>query len=219
MANTAGKAYGLTLLCPIKGDEAGYSYGDIIRNRLENFPLNAASPMAKVPNTYMCRFYVLDDVKYQGYPAEEEHLKSRYLVFCCNFYGDLDTYLTGLWRAIEMDVRNLLEHCVAFNKVSNEQDFVAYVKKCQVNNTLYFNGSTDDPLAEQLKALYLKQEFSRFVFNNHGKSAAELQKAFLEFVAITQPDNLAGPSWQPGMMQEQPLHNYENHRHDSGRRE
>ncbi len=211
MGNTAGKAYGLTLLCPIKADVGGYSYGDIIRDRLEGLMLNHNSPMAKVPNTYLCRLYVLDDVFYEGYPAKEEHLKSRYLVFCTNFYGSLETYLQEMWNKIEKDVRFLWEHCIAFDRVQNAKEFVAYIKKCQVKNTLFFNGSTDEPLAEQLKSLYLKQEFSRFVFNNHGKTAGELQRAFREFVAITQPDNLAGPSWTPGMIEESPHHNYENH--------
>ena len=47
--------------------------------------------MAKVPNTYLARFYILNDVFYQGFPAEEEHLKSKYLVFSSNFHGDENT--------------------------------------------------------------------------------------------------------------------------------
>ncbi len=51
---------------------------------------------------------------------------------------------------------------------------------------------------EQLKSLYLKQEFSKFVFSNQGKSPAELQKAFQQFVQRTQPADLSGPGWKAG---------------------
>ena len=74
-----------------------------------------------------------------------------------------------------------------------------HVKKCQVDNSLFFNGSNGDPLAEQLKALYLKQEFTNFAYENQGLNAAELQKNFNEFVQRTQPSNLDEPSWSPGV--------------------
>lgn len=211
MANTSGKAYGLTLLCPITCDEGGNSCSDATRDYLEALPIHAQSPMAKVPNTYLCRFYVLDDVIFQGNPAKEEHLKSRYLVFCANFHGDLDNWLTGMWNAIPGAIGDIWHHCVAFNKVKTAQDFIAYIKKCQVTNTLYFNGSTDDSLDEQLKSLYLKQEFSRFVFDHYGRSAAEIQAAFRDFVAVTRPSDLTGPTWQPGMTEEKPQHHYSYH--------
>lgn len=208
MANTSAGAYGLTLLCPIKRDIDDTCCGDIVRNRLEALPLNEASPMAKVPNTYLCRFYVLDDVFYESYPACEEHLKSRYLVFCANFHGTLEAYLEGMWRTAEREIRQIWEHCVAFEHVRSVSDFISYIKRCQVDNDLFFNGSNGAPLDEQLKSLYVKQEFSRFVYDNYGKSAEELQRAFEKFVSVVKPENLAGPTWAPGMTQDNPQHHY-----------
>ena len=78
--NTSGRAYGLTLLCPIKNESRDdRSYAEILRDDLENLHSDDASPMARVPNTYLARFYVLNDVFYQGYGFKEEHLKSKYL--------------------------------------------------------------------------------------------------------------------------------------------
>jgi hypothetical protein len=87
---------------------------------------------------------------------------------------------------------------VRHETVHDASSFIAYVKKCQVTTTFFFNGSTDEPLAQQLKNLYLKQEFSKFAFENQGKSAGELQDAFREFVRRTQPTNLTGPTWAAG---------------------
>ena len=197
--NTSGHAYGLTLLCPIINSRwKDKSYAEILRASLDELPSDNKSPMAKVPDTYLARFYILNDVFYQGYRANEEHLKSRYLVFSSNFYGDRDTYLEQMWKAAEAEVKHIWQYCVAFADVSTAEDFVAYCKKCQVDNNLFFNGSTDDSLAEQLKALYLKQEFTRFVYKNQGLSPALLQQNFSAFVQETQPSNVDGPSWRPG---------------------
>lgn len=209
MGNTSGEAYGLTLLCPIKNNDATRSFADITRNRLEALPLHEKSPLSKVPDTYFCRFYVLNDIFYEGYPAKEEHLKSSYLVASFAFHGDRDTYMEGMWNTIQPQVQHIWEYCVAFQEdVRDAKSFAAYIAKCQVFNNLFFNGSTDDSLEEQLKALYLKQEFSRFVFNNQGKNAVELQQAFDKFIAIVQPSNLQNPTWYPGMAVEHAHHNY-----------
>ena len=201
--NTSRNAYGLTLLCPIKnGSKGDQSFAALLRNYLESLAVDGESPMAKVPNTYFARFYVLNDVFYQGHPIDAEHLKSKYLVFSSNFHGDRDTYVKGMWEANEAAVKEIWQYCVAFDDVHTAEDFVNYVKKCQVDNALFFNGSTDDSLAEQLKALYLKQEFTRFAYENQGLCAEELRKNFEDFVQRTQPSNLDGPSWSPGIAAE-----------------
>ncbi len=104
-----------------------------------------------------------------------------------------------MWEAAETAVKEIWKDCVAFDGVHTAEDFVDYVKKCQVDNDLFFNGSTDESLAEQLKSLYLKQEFTRFAYENQGLSAVELQKNCKDFVQRTQPSNLDGPSWSPGV--------------------
>jgi hypothetical protein len=206
MANKSGNAYALTLLCPIlqglpkKAPEGmnDQTYADLIRYQLQQLAVNEESPMARVPNTYLSRLFVLNDVPYQGRPAILEHLKSNYLVFSSNFHGELEDYLTGMWNALEREIRAILQYCVGFDRVTNVATFIEYVKACQVTTTFFFNGSSDEPLAAQLKGLYLKQEFSRFAFANQGKSPADLQAAFRAFVTRTRPANLARPTWKAG---------------------
>ena len=206
MANKSGNAYGLTLLCPIlpgspKQSPQGMNeqtHAALVRYQLQRLSVNEGSPMARVPNTYLSRLFVLNDVPYQGRPAILEHLKSSYLVFSSNFYGELEDYLNGLWNAVEREIRAILQYCVGFDRVTNVETFIEYVKACQVTTTFFFNGSSDEPLAAQLKNLYLKQEFSKFVFANQGKSPADLQVAFRSFVTRTQPANLSRPTWKAG---------------------
>ena len=207
MANQMGNAYALTLLCPIRhgvpkefpdGME-GQTCAACVRYLLQDvMRVSVDSPMARVPNTYLSRFYILEDVPYQGKPAVLEHLKSNYLVFGAEFHGDLDTWLAEMWNAIQPEIRGLLQYCFGFETVRDSASFITWIKKCQVETTFFFDGSTDEPLAVQLKNLYVKQEFSKFVYANQGNSPDVIQANFQEFVARTQPDNLDGPTWKPG---------------------
>lgn len=223
MANESGNAYGLTVLSPIKnGHMDEIEYADDTRIRIQSLGLNEDSLMAKVPNTYLARLFILNDVMLEATPAcdfcctlndvlsffsdrfrksalpREDHLQSKYLVFSTNFHGTLEPYLTGMWQSTEKDIRYIWAHCVAFNQVQDASSFIAYIKKCQLETTLFFNGSTDEPLSEQLKSLYLKQEFTRFAVDHQGLPAAELKAAFNTFIERVDPDNLAAPAWRPG---------------------
>lgn len=189
----------LTLVCPIKnGAEGEQSYASLTREYLQSLEIHDRSPMAAVPNTFLCRFFILNDVFYEGSPATEDHLQSKYLTFCCNFHGDIDTYLRGFWQHAENAIRKIWRYCVAFEDVKDADSFVAYIKKCTLKTTFYFNGSSGAPLAEQLKALYLKQEISQFACDTQGHDPQQLRAAFRHFIGRTQPTDLEGPTWHPG---------------------
>lgn len=223
MGNVSGKAYALTILSPIiNGRVDEVANADAVRDRLENWNLLQNSPMAKVPQTYLSRFFVLDDVYAESLPGASafdtvtdflpvvpngiragvlpavDHLKSKYLVFSSNFHGDLDAYLQGMWTAIPDEIRSIWGYCYGFDTVKDGETFIAYMKKCQLTAALFFVGSNDDPLEEQLKALYLKQEFSRFAIESQGLPTPELKKRYQEFIARVRPTDLMGPAWTPG---------------------
>lgn len=224
MGNVSNKAYALTCLSPIEnGHLGGTAYSDEVRRRLQNWGLHELSPMARVPQTYLCRYFVLDNVYYESLPGtdigatwynimsffsdryrraalpKEDHLQSKYLVWCCNIHGDADAYLRGMWDAISDDIRHLWQFCYGFDRVRDADSFIAFIKKCQLDAALFFVGSNDESLPEQLKGLYLKQEFSRFVSEHQGLPAAQLQQAFHAFMQRVDPSNLAAPTWQPGL--------------------
>jgi hypothetical protein len=226
--NIVGKAYALTILSPIRNGHTSeqIAYADLIRNRLQNWNFEHNSPMALVPNTYLSRFYVLDDVPVQSYPGgsapdtfwdflpyvpdflrrssmpHEDHLKSRYLVFSANCYvgenGDIDGYLRDMWKAIAPRIQEIWQYCYGFEKVNGAEQFIAYMKKCSLPVSLFFVGSNDESLKEQLKALYLKQSLARFAVEHQGLDAASLRIKFKEFLAHVQINNLDKPTWEAG---------------------
>lgn len=229
MGNISGNAYALTILSPIKngivpGEEIAYA--DKVRDLLQSWNLLPNSPMTQVPQTYLCRYFVLDDVYSESLPGasvldtfsdllvvvpdsvrrgawpKEDHLKSRYLVFYSNFHGgpksDVDGYLRGMWNAISEHIKQAWGYCYGFDQVNDAASFVGYMKKCQLPATLFFVGANDEPLPEQLKALYLKQEFARFAVENQGLEAAVLRANYQAFIKRVAPTNLSGPTWEPG---------------------
>lgn len=199
MPNQRGNAYALTTLCPLlERRSSGESPVGVLRARLDDLKTDHESPFAAVPDTYFVRLFVLDSVGYQGVPTTLDVLRNAYLVFNVDFHGELEPYLRGLWTHAEETVRQLWADCVGFAGVTHAASFVRYIQKCQVTTTFNFDGSNDAPLAAQLKALYLKQEFSKFVAEHQGLGAAALQQAFQGFVERTQPNVLSGPTWRPG---------------------
>lgn len=229
MGNISGNAYALTILSPIRsgavpGEEIAHA--DKVRDILQGWNLQPNSPMTAVPQTYLCRYFVLDDVYAESLPGAsvldtltdllpvvpdairrwtlpaQDHLKSRYLVFSCNFHcgpgGNVDAYLQGMWNAISGSIKEVWGHCWGFDQVHDAASFVAYMKKCQLSAALFFVGSNDDPLPEQLKALYLKQEFTKFALENQGLEASAVRANYQAFIQRVAPDTLAGPTWEPG---------------------
>lgn len=226
--NINGSAYALTILSPIKdgytSDEVAYA--DVVRDRLQEWNFEYNSPMAKVPQIYFCRFFVLDDVVTQSLPGagvldvftdispiltdsmrrgtlpKVDHLKSRYLVFSCEFHGgpkgDLEGYLRGMWNAIGDRIKEVWGYCYGFETVNNADQFIKYMKKCQLSASLFFIGSNDESVEEQLKALYLKQEFAKFVVENQGLNPSTLRVNFQTFLQRVAPANLAAPTWPAG---------------------
>ena len=206
MANKSGKAYALTTLCPISIgniiDKDGIereSYDKAVRRLLQDIPLNEKSFFAQVDNTYFARLFILNDVFFQqGDEFEQDHLKSKYLCFNTNFHGDLEPYLINMWNKCEDEIRTVWQYCVGFKLVNSALEFVHYIKECQLKTTLFFNGSNDESLTKQLKALYVKQMFSEFVLTQQGKSASETKVNFKYFLQRVQLNNLESPSWKPG---------------------
>jgi hypothetical protein len=104
-----------------------------------------------------------------------------------------------MWDNAKPTIQSVWKYCVGFEAVTSRESFVNYIRKCQVETTFFFNGSTDDSLEEQLKSLYLKQEFSKFVYSHQHIPAAQLLNDFKEFVRRTKPSVLGTPTWKPGV--------------------
>jgi hypothetical protein len=90
------------------------------------------------------------------------------------------------------------KYCYGFEGVNDEVSFTAYAKKCCLDTSLFFVGSNDDSLAAQLKALYVKQEFSLFAQETQDLSASQLKLAYAAFMQRIKPRDVEQPTWKAG---------------------
>jgi hypothetical protein len=206
--------YSLTALCPLRADLPHQPSGAAaLREQLSKLPRHEASPFALVPSLFTCRLFVLDDVCLQGQLGQhvravqrvnDDHLSSKYLVFAADVHlaakSKPSTFAEELWANAQTAVWDIWQHCLGFERVTNATELTRYFEQCRVHSSLAFAGVADTSLAEQLKALYLKQELALFAREHQGKDALTLQRAFQEFVRRVQPFE-PQPSWRRGASQ------------------
>ncbi len=78
-------------------------------------------------------------------PDPVDHLPHPWLAFVCDFDatsggdGELQAYLHGLWQAMEPEWRDILMHCVGWEREMGAEDFVRLIQRCQVETTMPFN--------------------------------------------------------------------------------
>ena len=184
MGNQSGQSYGLTILSPIINKGSRAAAQDLaLRQHLSTLPNGEHSPFAKVPGTHFVRLVVMDDVVFVGYPARDEHLKSQYLICTMDFDGPLDPYLQTLARAIPAELDAVWKHCVGYPGAADPRKFAEYMKKCQIETTLYFSDVNDRTLEQTLKALLVKTAVTSFVEQYQRQPASVVQPAFKKFYA------------------------------------
>lgn len=197
MPNQNGRVYGLTILSPIIDDEKATPSHDLqIRKYLATMPTGEESPFALAPGTHLARLVVMDDVIFVGVPAVEEHLHSKYLVFESNIDGDLESYLGGLAKKAPQHLDAVWSHCVGYPGAANTDAFIAYMKQCQLETTLYFAAVNDKTVTESLRALQTQHAVADFIAEHQGMEAAQLQTEFVKFAATLN----AEPVPRPGSM-------------------
>jgi hypothetical protein len=184
MSNKNGKLYGLTILSPILDDDKATPSHDLqIRNYLATLSTSEESPFALAPGTHLARLVVMDDVVFVGYPATEEHLKSKYLVFESNCDGDLNSYLRGLAAAVPRHLDAIWSHCVGYPGAADPEAFIAYMKACQKETTFYFAAVNNKTVPETLRALQTQRAVAEFIASHQGLEPARLQAEFARFAA------------------------------------
>ena len=177
MPNFDAGHYFLTVLAPIRldpdmQDNKIRSRRHMIREKLTAMPSGERTvasrgvgenyPFARNAKTHFARFFVLDDVVFNGRvsgdslldrlsgsdpldPQPVDRLSTPFLIFVADFdaqsAGDneLNAYLSELWTSMGAELTAIFRHCVGFEAVKTAQDFCVYIKKCQIETTMPFN--------------------------------------------------------------------------------
>lgn len=185
MKNKTGNVYGLTLMCPILSDPTRRpTHVEEIREVLAGLPNFELSPLARIPTIHMARFFVVRNFPYAGYPAEEDHLRSSYLMFSAEFDGDLAEFVEMLTGRCGELVESLWSHCVAYPGPTDPGAVLGYFRRCQLDTALFFADQTTASAEDVLRALYVQREVTSFVEQAQVEKQppAALQSSFRELV-------------------------------------
>ncbi|MFM7689753.1 MAG: hypothetical protein ACKPAC_09915 [Alphaproteobacteria bacterium] len=78
-------------------------------------------------------------------PGPVDHLPEPYLIFVCEFDAEdgsakeRDAYLEGLFKVMEPEWRDILQHCHGYDRVKDAAGFASLIGACQVETTMPFN--------------------------------------------------------------------------------
>lgn len=198
IGNVVAQSYCFMALCPIRRSAPGSpnSFESRIRDYLMRLPTGDQSPFARVTSIHLCRLLIIDDVPYEGFPAERDHLQSSYLLFSASIAGDLTSCLTDFVAVIPDVIYNVWINCVEFPGVESPPEFVRYLKKCQIDTSFFFGGYPQASLLEVMNALQAQKLFTRFLIATQGAKPEELKERFSAFM----DDLRKQPSPRPGTL-------------------
>ena len=195
MPDREGQSYAFAALTPItSGGTHGVIHAAELRSVLARLNELETSPFTHVPGTHFARWNVIDDMPQLGFPSDEDHLKSKYLMLEADFDGERDRWIDGLATAIPETITAVYRHCVGFPGVASLADFRNYLVKCQLHTTLDFAPYASSTLDTVLRALDTQRKYVGFVQATQGKSYLELRLAFDDFTKRLR----ATPTPRPG---------------------
>jgi hypothetical protein len=179
MASVNRKKFGLTCLFPIIREDRTHSLElRAYLRKMDGDPYG--SPLSKVPLIHMARFAIIDDLPYQGVPYNRDDLLSDYMLFVCDFDGtNVDTLVAAMIANIKSEVKEIWKHCVSYPGLASNDAVTAYFERCQLRTNLFLADRPDDGVADILRALVCKREFTKFLKDNQVRSVGD-QKAEFE---------------------------------------
>jgi hypothetical protein len=162
--NLRGRSYAFTSLTPIK--PGGASTLELTLQGYENGP----TPFRFLPEVHCARLVVIDQLKtgWFGVPEPRPQLCSRYLLFTADITAPYDAYalpdrfLERMYVSLRDEVHDVWGHCYGFATARDPAQFAAWLKKSQLDTSLYFVGYPDATPQEVGEALEVRDELIEF---------------------------------------------------------
>jgi len=166
--NRRGRFYAFTSLTPIK--PGGSAAVDLALKRFENGP----SPFQNLPEVHCARLVVIDQLKtgWFGAPEPRPQLRSRYVLFTADViapyhgYAMPDHFLEHMYVSLRSEVEDVWGQCYGFATARDPVQFAAWLKKSQLDTSLYFVGYRGATPGEIRKALEDREKLIEFARNH-----------------------------------------------------
>jgi hypothetical protein len=162
--NQRGRSYAFTSLTPIK--PGGASALELTLQRYEN----ERSPFRYLSEVHCVRLVVIEQLKtgWFGVPEPRPQLSSRYLLFAADITAPYDAYalpdrfLERMYVSLRDEVHAVWGHCYGFATARDPAQFADWLKKSQLDTSLYFVGYPDATPEEVGRALEVRDELIEF---------------------------------------------------------
>jgi hypothetical protein len=194
MANTSGKIYGYTGFFPIREDAKGSGVDDL-RTVLAEAADGPGSLFARTGLVHVARFFIIDDVIYNGAPSHEEHLAYSYLAVSLTFDGALEDLAAKLAQVGAPELGRVFAFCYGYPAEPNAAALLDYLRGGQVETTFLFADDDMHSLTATLRALSVQRLVSDMVLAGQGLDAParkDLVRRTMERVAALQPPEPGG---------------------------
>lgn len=171
--NLAGRAYALTILCPIiPGHEVP------LRDHLARLDRGARSPLAALRGTHFARWIVFGRPDHAGGLPEPGVQRSLHLLFDSCLDGDRDAYLEAMRTGMSADVDAVWQHCVGYPGSSDPHAYAAYFRRHQVEASLFLAAYPAATVQDVRASLELRQRLINFAVATQGFDAPALLAAY-----------------------------------------
>ena len=175
--NRTGGVYALTTFASILP-----GYVDEVQAYLDNLPLGAESPLARLDQLHLSRIHIFRELVDQGGGHVVDKLEAPQLVFTSSFDGDLDAYLDAIAESVP-EADNWWGHCVGYPGRADKAAFRKWIKDHQVNTQLFANAYHGATVQDVREALETRERVVAFAAETQGLDAASLQQRFLAELA------------------------------------
>ena len=163
--NRRGRSYAFTSLTPIEPGAAS-----AVELALQSYE-RGSSPFRNLPELHCVRLVVIDQLKtgWFGVPEPRPRLRSQYLLFTADVISPYDSYampdqfLERMYVTMRQEVHDLWGHCYGFRHATNPHTFAEWLRKSQLETSLYFVGYPDAMPQEVRDGLRVRSELIEFV--------------------------------------------------------
>jgi hypothetical protein len=173
-SNVSGQAYSLTVMAPIVSEKVSH-----LVNYLDDLGSGDQSPLARVSSTHFARWVVMDAPVFEGGHQRRDGWSAPRLLFTSNFDGALEPYLESLRVGLGEDANTIWGHCKDFPGVADAGAFAAWIKRNQIDSSLFYAAYGEMTVEDVLNSLETRRRLTEFAAANQGGSAAGLRDAFL----------------------------------------
>ena len=171
--NRVGTAYALTVFAPITP-----GHTEEVRAYIDNLPLGADSPLARLDQLHLSRVQIFDHLVYQGDQQKPDHLQFDYLVFTSTIDGDLDAYLDAICERVP-EVDSWWRHCAGYPGIEDRAAFKRWIRAHQAHTNLFASAYPTASVADVRESLERRDRLVDFAAGAQGLDAAALQQQFL----------------------------------------